>query len=144
MVCVAAMGTRLKATPDTNTYILAVFFKNEEGKEDATAITLTVGTLDLTKQQTKLFDPKNSHVCQEKRSAFRRFAFVSAISIGSALSLPITLWGTQPADPDEGKRQPATVGGGMRCAAEQESFGNRTTRLPRRKAGVHRSHRTSR
>jgi hypothetical protein len=58
MVCVAAMGTRLKATPDPNTYVLAVLFKNEEGKEDATAITLTVGTLDLTKQQTKLFDPK--------------------------------------------------------------------------------------
>jgi hypothetical protein len=34
--------------------------------------------------------------------------------------------------------------GGLPCEAEQESLGNRTTRLPRRKAGVHRSHRTSR
>jgi hypothetical protein len=37
-------------------------------------------------------------------------------SVGSALSLPIILWMIKPTDPDEEKRQPATVGGGMRCA----------------------------
>jgi hypothetical protein len=49
---VVATGTRIKATSDPNSYTLEVYFKNN-GKEDATAITLTAGTINLTIKETK-------------------------------------------------------------------------------------------
>ncbi len=55
---VAATGTRIKATPDPNTYTLEVYFRND-GKQDATAVTLKAGTSDLSKKQTKLLDSRD-------------------------------------------------------------------------------------
>jgi hypothetical protein len=50
---VVATGTRIKATPDSNTYTLEVYFQKKNGKEDATGITLTAGTLNFTRKETK-------------------------------------------------------------------------------------------
>jgi hypothetical protein len=55
---VAAKGTRIKATPDPNTYTLEVYFQND-GKQDATAVTLKAGTTDLSTKQTKLLDSRD-------------------------------------------------------------------------------------
>ena len=49
---VAVTGTRIKATSDSNTYTLEVYFRNG-GKEDATSITLTAGTINLITKETK-------------------------------------------------------------------------------------------
>jgi hypothetical protein len=50
---VVATGTRIKATPDSNTYTLEVYFQKKTGTEDATGITLTAGTINLTTKETK-------------------------------------------------------------------------------------------
>src|ERR1700730_7552157 len=51
---VVATGTRIKATPDSNTYTLEVNFQKKDGKGDATGITLTAGTINST---TKEMEP---------------------------------------------------------------------------------------
>jgi hypothetical protein len=56
---VVATGTRIKATPDSNIYTLEVYFRQQGGKEDATAITLTAGILNsTTKEPTRLAEPE--------------------------------------------------------------------------------------
>src|SRR6266446_3860103 len=50
---VVATGTRIKGTPDSNTYTLEVYFQKPDGKEDATGITLAAGTINLTTKETK-------------------------------------------------------------------------------------------
>jgi hypothetical protein len=55
---VAATGTRIRATPDPNTYILEVYFRND-GKQDATGVTLKAGTTDLSTKETKLLDSRD-------------------------------------------------------------------------------------
>jgi hypothetical protein len=50
---VVATGTRIKATPDSNTYALEVYFNKKDGTEDDTGITLTAWTLDLSTKEMK-------------------------------------------------------------------------------------------
>ena len=49
---VVATGARIKATADSNSYTLEVYFLNG-GKEDATAITLSAGAVNLTTKEIK-------------------------------------------------------------------------------------------
>jgi len=73
---VVATGTRIKATPDSNTYALEVYFQKHGGNEDATGITLAAGTINLTTKETKAL-------------ASEKFARLSAAWDASTARLPI-------------------------------------------------------